>query len=170
MGAFLDRPRTEKSNDEGEANGLRYAVASMQGWRVDMEDAHVIACPMAQEAPFNKWSFFAVFDGHAGSRAAERSAENLLSCILETAELNEIKNGWNEPSRPLDVDALRLLEEGIKAGFLLLDARLHDNSDGEEKERSGTTVISAIITPSHVVLANLGVFHISSFHTLAVTT
>lgn len=40
MGAFLDKPNTEKYNEHGSGNGLRYGVASMQGWRVEMEDAH----------------------------------------------------------------------------------------------------------------------------------
>ncbi|RCN42439.1 hypothetical protein ANCCAN_11588 [Ancylostoma caninum] len=42
MGAFLDKPKTAKTNCSGQGNGLRYAMASMQGWRVDMEDAHVV--------------------------------------------------------------------------------------------------------------------------------
>lgn len=40
MGGFLDKPNTEKSHEQGGGNGLRYGVASMQGWRVEMEDAH----------------------------------------------------------------------------------------------------------------------------------
>ena len=40
MGAFLDKPKTEKHNEDGEGNGLKYGLSSMQGWRVEMEDAH----------------------------------------------------------------------------------------------------------------------------------
>ncbi|OPJ72363.1 protein phosphatase 1B isoform A [Patagioenas fasciata monilis] len=40
MGAFLDKPKTEKHNAHGAGNGLRYGLSSMQGWRVEMEDAH----------------------------------------------------------------------------------------------------------------------------------
>jgi serine/threonine protein phosphatase PrpC len=46
--------------------GLRYGLSSMQGWRIEMEDAHsaVIGIPDVGE----NISWFAVFDGHAGSR------------------------------------------------------------------------------------------------------
>ncbi|KAL1114785.1 hypothetical protein AAG570_007609 [Ranatra chinensis] len=40
MGTFLDKPKTDKHNEHGCGNGLCYGVASMQGWRVEMEDAH----------------------------------------------------------------------------------------------------------------------------------
>lgn len=40
MGAFLDKPKTEKHNESGSGNGLKYALSSMQGWRIEMEDAH----------------------------------------------------------------------------------------------------------------------------------
>ena len=47
MGGFLDKPKTEKSQDCNEGNGLKYGVVSMQGWRVEMEDSHsaVIGLP-----------------------------------------------------------------------------------------------------------------------------
>lgn len=31
MGAFLEKPKTEKHNETGEGNGLRFGVSSMQG-------------------------------------------------------------------------------------------------------------------------------------------
>lgn len=38
MGSFLDKPVTQHHTYEGEdKNGLRAALACMQGWRVDME-------------------------------------------------------------------------------------------------------------------------------------
>lgn len=40
MGGFLDKPKTEKTVDSGQGNGLRFGVVSMQGWRVEMEDSH----------------------------------------------------------------------------------------------------------------------------------
>lgn len=40
MGALLDKPKTDKYNEHGDWNGLRFGLASMQGWRIEMEDAH----------------------------------------------------------------------------------------------------------------------------------
>jgi len=31
MGAFLEKPNTDKHNENGEGNGLRFGVSSMQG-------------------------------------------------------------------------------------------------------------------------------------------
>lgn len=56
MGAFLDKPKTEKHTEEGHGNGLRFGLSSMQGWRIEMEDAHRAVVSLPQ---FNDWSFFA---------------------------------------------------------------------------------------------------------------
>ena len=49
----------------------------MQGWRVDMEDAHTVKPKLVIKGqPFESWSFFAVFDGHAGAIAAKMCKEN----------------------------------------------------------------------------------------------
>ena len=47
MGAFLEKPKTEKYNESKTGAGLRYGLSSMQGWRLEMEDAHsaVIGIP-----------------------------------------------------------------------------------------------------------------------------
>ncbi|VDK85157.1 unnamed protein product [Litomosoides sigmodontis] len=157
MGAFLDKPKTDKNNDQGVAHGTRYAVASMQGWRIDMEDAHVVEISMSSEPPFLNWSFYAVFDGHAGNKAAQHSAENLLKTLLATSQFAQIVQKLNHSSGVMDAAALLLLEEGIKEGFLTLDAKLRERHEtDEDNERSGTTAICAIVTPSHIVLANLG--------------
>jgi hypothetical protein len=51
MGAFLDKPKTEKYNESRVGGGLRYGLSSMQGWRIEMEDAHsaVIGIPDQKE-------------------------------------------------------------------------------------------------------------------------
>ena len=33
MGQFLEKPKTEKHNDSGKNDDVRYGLASMQGWR-----------------------------------------------------------------------------------------------------------------------------------------
>ena len=41
MGAFLPKPVTTKQTEAGSANNLSWNCSTMQGWRVDMEDAHI---------------------------------------------------------------------------------------------------------------------------------
>ena len=81
MGSFLDKPKTEKTNEAGQGNDLTYGVGAMQGWRIEMEDAHthLIGLPLAG---LEDWSFFAVFDGHAGSTVSKYSSTELIHSIL----------------------------------------------------------------------------------------
>ena len=41
MGSYLSQPVTEKETSYGESSAMRYAVTAMQGWRTEMEDAHL---------------------------------------------------------------------------------------------------------------------------------
>ncbi|CAD5231593.1 unnamed protein product [Bursaphelenchus xylophilus] len=158
MGAFLDKPKTEKTNDHGEGPGYRYVVASMQGWRWNMEDAHQVKVAITEEEPLKHWSFFAVFDGHAGCEVANHSAENLLAYLLNTEEFKQLVPELKKNEGKITEKAIQLLKDGIKAGFLKLDEHMSTEKgpDGEEKEKSGTTATCAILTPEYVFFCNLG--------------
>ena len=58
MGAFLDKPKTEKHSEHGSGNGLNYGLSSMQGWRIEMEDAHTAVANLPGDL---KVSFFFTF-------------------------------------------------------------------------------------------------------------
>lgn len=80
---YLDRPILEKCVSEGGSQwGVNYAVASMQGWRAQMEDAHTCAPQLGGE--LKEWGYYAVFDGHAGNTVAQYCSKNLLDHILAT--------------------------------------------------------------------------------------
>lgn len=82
---YLDRPVLDKLTEEGCARwGLTYALGSMQGWRANMEDFHNCVPQLGGELA--DWSFFAVFDGHAGSTVAQYCSQHLLGHILATGE------------------------------------------------------------------------------------
>ncbi|KAH7972697.1 hypothetical protein HPB52_015622 [Rhipicephalus sanguineus] len=136
MGAFLDKPKVEKHTEGGQGNGLRYALASMQGWRVEMEDAH---CAMVGlPCGLDRWSFFAVFDGHAGARVSAHCAQNLLDAIIQTDDGNfyglEIIElvYFAHCLNPLKVEAVGKVD------------------------RTGSTAVCALVSPSHVYFANCG--------------
>lgn len=155
MGAFLDKPKTEKTNHVGVGRDFKYAVASMQGWRVEMEDAHDVAIELQNSPPFDNWSFFAVFDGHAGNRVAQHSAENLLQTLLRTEEFKQLAEELKSNDYKMTDTAKTLIREGMRTGFLQLDEAMQ-SFHGDERERSGTTAICAIMTPEHIFVANLG--------------
>lgn len=80
---YLDHPILEKHVFEGSSqSGLNYAVASMQGWRAQMEDAH--ACTPQLSGDLKNWGYFAVFDGHAGTTVAQYCSKHLLDRMIAT--------------------------------------------------------------------------------------
>ncbi|XP_038076051.1 protein phosphatase 1B-like isoform X1 [Patiria miniata] len=148
MGAFLDKPKMEKENEIGCGNGLRFALCSMQGWRVEMEDAHtaVIGLPFG----LKDWSFFAVYDGHAGSKVAKYCAKNLLEEITSNKEFK----GSDKPGpgfHPTE-DNVKM---GLRTGFLNIDKKMRDIL-ARDNDKSGSTAVGCIISPKHIFFANCG--------------
>ncbi|KAK9496960.1 hypothetical protein O3M35_004411 [Rhynocoris fuscipes] len=138
MGTFLDKPKTEKHNEHGAGNGLRYGVSSMQGWRVEMEDAHRVSTGLGEK--LDDWSFFAVFDGHAGGSVSAHCAQELLECIVSSDEFKKED-----------------FSLGIRTGFLKLDNILRSKPEfacGQDK--AGSTAVCALVSPTHVYIANCG--------------
>lgn len=81
MGGLLPKPVTKKETEDGAgAKGcFSFGVSSMQGWRENMEDAHM-AIPDFD--PERELGLFGVFDGHGGSAVAKVAAAtfpNMLS-------------------------------------------------------------------------------------------
>ncbi|OON13767.1 hypothetical protein X801_10450 [Opisthorchis viverrini] len=74
MGAYMARPSTEKNSDSGFTDWITYGVSSMQGWRMQQEDAH--NCEPEFD-PSRFASLFAVYDGHGGSEVARYCAAYL---------------------------------------------------------------------------------------------
>uniref|UniRef100_A0A8C7K8R3 Protein phosphatase 1A n=1 Tax=Oncorhynchus kisutch TaxID=8019 RepID=A0A8C7K8R3_ONCKI len=144
MGAFLDKPKMEKHNAHGEGNSLTYGLSSMQGWRVEMEDAHtaVIGLPHG----LDPWSFFAVYDGHAGSQVAKYCCEHLLEHITSNPDF---QSGL-EPN----VESVKI---GIRTGFLQIDEHMRNISEKKHGvDRSGSTAVGVMISPGHIYFINCG--------------
>ncbi|XP_019618557.1 PREDICTED: protein phosphatase 1B-like [Branchiostoma belcheri] len=106
MGAFLDKPKTEKVNEHGSGNGLRFGLSCMQGWRVEMEDSHtsVLGLPHG----LKDWSFFAVYDGHAGANVSMYCSENLLdSSVLSRNGKCEFFTKDHKPFHPMERERIQ---------------------------------------------------------------
>lgn len=152
MGAFLDKPKTEKHTEKGSGNGLKYALSSMQGWRVEMEDAH--SARIGLPHGLSDWSFFAVFDGHAGAKVSAHCAENLLDSIIQTEEFRQ--NATADGSG-ITTEQIEHVKRGIKDGFLKLDEKMKKLPEVESGEdKSGSTAVCALISPTHYYFANCG--------------
>ncbi|XP_051965451.1 protein phosphatase 1A-like [Xyrauchen texanus] len=139
---YLHRPVLEKDTEEGGSKwGINYAMASMQGWRAQMEDAHTCMPEMADGFP--DWSYFAVYDGHAGRTVAQYCSGNLLDFILDTGGVT------------VDED-VEHVKEGIRDGFLGIDRHMHTLARNESWDRSGSTAAAVMISPRNIYFINCG--------------
>lgn len=117
-----------------------------------MEDAHsaVIGIPDIGEHV----SWFAVFDGHAGSRVSYHCSNHLLESISSFDEFRDCLKRENELS---EGELMEKVQGGILQGFLSLDEKLRkipEVANGEDK--SGTTAICVLITDKYILFSNCG--------------
>lgn len=155
MGAFLDKPVTEKHTHSEESKtmpGVRYAVSSMQGWRVNMEDSHVHKLGLnlangSQSSPLSDVGLFAVFDGHGGDYIAKNSVDVLVQHFTSFFKANA--NNKQDPSE--------FLRQGLMETFLTMDKEMRELpkiKSGEDS--SGCTAVAAALTSDAYVIANAG--------------
>jgi protein phosphatase 1B len=122
------------------------------------------------------WSFFAVFDGHCGSTVSTHCADNLLPTIIDTDDFKKI-SAKSADSDEGNNEIESIIRRAIHAGFLKykmiaslvsknlilsfhfqrLDETMRQMpcvANGEDK--SGSTAVSALISPTHFYIANCG--------------
>lgn len=127
-------------------NGIRYGLASMQGWRMEMEDAHSAVTGLPGH--LSAWSYFAVFDGHAGHSVSTRCAEELLGAIVDTDDFKKLQ--------PETAPTLEEIQKGIREGFLNLDQKMRHSLESNCEDKSGSTAVCVLTSPSHFYFVNCG--------------
>ena len=153
MGHYLASPNKEKVSEEGQFKNMKYAASSMQGWRVNMEDAHVAQFNIAPDT-----HVFGVFDGHGGHEVAKFVANHISDEILKNASF---KNG--DYSKALTEVFLRLDEllktpEGKKE---LNSIQAGQNGkggfdSGDNESYAGCTAVVALMVRNQIYVANAG--------------
>ena len=115
MGAslvYLDKPNKDIEYDVGENGQLEFVAAGMQGWRLNMEDAHVAALNLE---PDKKVSLFGVFDGHGGGEVATYCRRHFGNIVKGNDNFNKEK-----------------FEDCFKESFLKIDQELETDPGKEE--------------------------------------
>lgn len=147
---LLPHPKTKKLSRENKViEDMEIGHSSMQGYRTTMEDQHVINTMSA----LPNHVLVAIMDGHAGTFAAELTSLHLKPNIEETDEWKEYLE-LAEDEREKNPE---LLGRALVQSFINLDEELRSLKElGMMADESGCTLVCAIITPSHIVCANVG--------------
>jgi serine/threonine protein phosphatase PrpC len=113
MGNLLGAPVVDKETHEGATSeGILFAVSTMQGWRVHMEDAHIMEAnlyadervvadddsskPVYVQIPLSGHALFAVFDGHGGTFAALYSCRNFCRVLARQPSFVKYAKWWTQ--------------------------------------------------------------------------
>ncbi|KAF7723192.1 Protein phosphatase 2C 2 [Apophysomyces ossiformis] len=132
MGQILSQPITDKESVEGSSKRVMYAASSMQGWRVQMEDAHTTIASYEQ----TNASFFAVFDGHGGSAVAKYSSDNLYKKVFESTSFQRGR-----------------YREALRQSYLEIDEDLRKDPRYAD-DTSGCTAVAALISKNDVLFVS----------------
>ncbi|CAK7902627.1 protein phosphatase 2C homolog 2 [[Candida] anglica] len=158
MGQILSQPVTEKHSEEGGDSRLAYGLSCMQGWRINMEDAHATILSLAEDAKHSedddeesrdlsssesngsvdKTAFFGVYDGHGGEKAAIFTGKRLHGIIRST-----------------DAYKKKDYVQALKDGFLSCDQAILRDYDMRDDD-SGCAATSTIITEKTIYCGNAG--------------
>jgi len=135
MGQHLSEPITVKETQVLSSPQFRCASSSMQGWRINMEDAHAHFLSLKQDKDA---SFFAVYDGHGGSRVAQWCGEHVHEDIV--ANENYKKGDY---------------VEALKRGFLECDENMLKDEEMRD-DPSGATAVCVLLKDNKIHCANCG--------------
>lgn len=145
MGNYLQSPALEKHTDGGVGPGFKWGGAGMQGWRNNMEDAHIMQPELCDR--LKTFSFFTVFDGHSGKVYADKVAAEFVAYLLERKPFDTLKDG-----DPYDINEIK---ETIRQAFLDYDTMAQSDKAIQECH-AGCTVTGVLLTPKHFFFYNIG--------------
>jgi protein phosphatase len=145
MGSFLSEPKKDIELEEipegaGAPVGIKggACVASIQGWRRNMEDAHIMSPGFDKDRKADEdknVALFSVFDGHSGDKAAK------LCKALLPVQFNTLRNEKKTES----------IQHLLAETYTTLDVKMRDKA-----EESGCTAVTVAVTPKEIICASVG--------------
>jgi len=123
-----------------------------------MEDQHTVLLGMPQ---LPDHSFIAVYDGHGGEQTAQIASEQLLGFLQRQPDYVRYVEQVHAQGTPRSTGTTppppTMLGEAMRTAFLELDRELPRLlAEKSVHSRSGSTACAVIITPRHLVCANIG--------------
>jgi len=135
MGQTLSEPVTTKETESVSNASYRVAASCMQGWRINMEDQHTLLLSLKEDKDA---AFFAVFDGHGGSKVANYCGEYLHKKIVS-------QQGYDKGD----------IVSAMRSGFLSCDDDMRQD-DAIKDEMAGSTAICILVKNNTIFSANCG--------------
>lgn len=126
--------------------GGRYAGASMEGWRVGMEDSHVVK-------DMEDYILMGVFDGHGGNKCSLFCRDHfsliLVDEVTKFKEENSVVSLEPEHFRTILKTAIYRLDNEFKLSLIQAGTAVEDYN-------VGSTLVVAVIMEDNIVVANVG--------------
>ena len=98
MGVYLSKANVEMESDSISGNGMTGVVGDIQGWRRNMEDAHIASTDLKQvsreqgvELEEEGTSVFGVFDGHGGKEVAKFTQIKFIREMVKSDAFKEAR-------------------------------------------------------------------------------
>lgn len=98
MGVYLSKANVEMESDQISGNGMKGVVGDIQGWRRNMEDAHIattdlksVAKKVKLELEEDGTSVFGVFDGHGGKEVAKFVQLKFIRELMQSQAFQEAR-------------------------------------------------------------------------------
>lgn len=88
MGQILSNPVIDKEQESGGDVLTAFGMCAMQGWRMSMEDAHIVELNISED---NKehLAYYCVFDGHGGSSVAQFCGSEFAKILKKQESFEE---------------------------------------------------------------------------------
>ncbi|KAE8604552.1 hypothetical protein XENTR_v10014740 [Xenopus tropicalis] len=128
---------------------LKAHVAERRGEREELQDAHTI-CDLSQDCQpmppdLLRLSYFAVFDGHGGTRASRFAAQNLHQNFVKKIPRGE-GSSVDKAMKRCILDAFKQTDEDF----------LKQAASQKPAWKDGTTAICVLVADNILYIANLG--------------
>lgn len=152
MGVYLTTPNKEKHTVEDKNAKYSYVASGMQGWRTNMEDAHISNVALTQDC-----AIFGVFDGHGGPEVAKYVEKHFCEELLKN---ENFKKGIMDKALSetfLKMDELLQTPEGNKELMSIKSGGNVDDDVGYGAESfAGCTANVCLIYKDDMYVANAG--------------
>jgi protein phosphatase 2C family protein 2/3 len=127
-GSFTPVPVTDKHSEAFSGHGVSVGAATMQGWRSDNEDSHVVYIGL----PHSKLDFYGVYDGHGGplvSRFVGKRLHEMFDMLWKASHGNG------------QVTMAGMLTKT----FMMMDEAIARDTTGEESGSTGSTSCVVVV-------------------------